>query len=189
MNLTTGTDPADRMVEAPLAPGLGDRRPPAEPPRPSTAPAQPRRRHDRLTSVQSTPPLRPVYPQPGAASEPDLDRLLCRPPASRCCRGPTRPRCAAADQRDRERGRRQIAGRAGRIDRRCYGSNLSPTNLATSQIPLPTALANSCLTVNGQPMPLIFVSPTQINAQMPFQAVGDVTVVVHTPGGTSDNSI
>ena len=68
-----------------------------------------------------------------------------------------------------------------------YGSNLSPTNLATSQIPVPTALANSCITVNGQPIPLIFVSPTQINAQMPFQAVGAETIVVHTPGGTSDN--
>jgi uncharacterized protein (TIGR03437 family) len=68
-----------------------------------------------------------------------------------------------------------------------YGSQLSPTNLATSQIPVPTALANSCVTVNGQPIPLIFVSPTQVNAQMPFQAVGDETVVVHTPGGISNN--
>ncbi len=68
-----------------------------------------------------------------------------------------------------------------------YGSNLSPTNQATSQIPVPTALANSCITVNGQPIPLIFVSPGQVNAQMPFQAVGAETVVVHTPGGTSDN--
>jgi uncharacterized protein (TIGR03437 family) len=68
-----------------------------------------------------------------------------------------------------------------------YGSNLSPTNQATSQIPVPTALANSCITVNGQPIPLIFVSPTQVNAQMPFQAVGAETVVVHTPGGISGN--
>jgi uncharacterized protein (TIGR03437 family) len=68
-----------------------------------------------------------------------------------------------------------------------YGSNLSPTNQATSQIPVPTALANSCVTVNGQPIPLIFVSPSQVNAQMPFQAVGAETIVVHTPGGTSDN--
>jgi uncharacterized protein (TIGR03437 family) len=68
-----------------------------------------------------------------------------------------------------------------------YGSNLSPTNQATSQIPVPTALANSCITVNGQPIPLIFVSPSQVNAQMPFQAVGAETVVVHTPGGTSGN--
>jgi uncharacterized protein (TIGR03437 family) len=67
------------------------------------------------------------------------------------------------------------------------GNQLSPVNLATSEIPLSTALANSCLTVNGQPMPLIFVSPNQINAQMPSQAVGDVTINVHTPGGISDN--
>ncbi len=68
-----------------------------------------------------------------------------------------------------------------------FGTALSPTNQATSEIPLPTALAQSCLTVNGQPMPLIFVSSTQVNAQMPFQEVGDVVMVVHTPGGTSPN--
>ncbi len=67
------------------------------------------------------------------------------------------------------------------------GSQLSPTNLASSEIPLPTALANSCLTVNGQPIPIIFVSPTQVNAQLPFQAVGDVTLIVDTPGGVSPN--
>ncbi len=36
-------------------------------------------------------------------------------------------------------------------------------------------------------MPLIFVSSTQINAQMPFQAFGDVVIVEHTPGGVSPN--
>jgi uncharacterized protein (TIGR03437 family) len=68
-----------------------------------------------------------------------------------------------------------------------FGTALSPTNQATSQIPLPTALAQSCLTVNGLPMPLIFVSSTQINAQMPFQSFGDVVIVEHTPGGVSPN--
>jgi uncharacterized protein (TIGR03437 family) len=67
------------------------------------------------------------------------------------------------------------------------GNQLSATNLATNEIPMPTALANSCLTVNGQPMPLVFVSPSQINAQMPAAAIGAVTVNVHTPGGVSDN--
>jgi uncharacterized protein (TIGR03437 family) len=68
-----------------------------------------------------------------------------------------------------------------------YGTNLSPTNVATKEIPLPTALGDSCLTVNGQPVPMIFVSPTQINGQMPYQTVGNVTLIVHTPGGVSDN--
>jgi uncharacterized protein (TIGR03437 family) len=65
------------------------------------------------------------------------------------------------------------------------GSQFSPTNLATNEIPLPTALANSCVTINGQPVPLIFVSQNQINAQMPSQATGDVIMQVLTPGGTS----
>lgn len=68
-----------------------------------------------------------------------------------------------------------------------FGSQLSPTNIATQEIPVPTALGDSCLTVNGDPIPVIFVSPSQINAQMPFQALGNVTLVVHTPGGVSDN--
>ncbi len=68
-----------------------------------------------------------------------------------------------------------------------FGTQLSPVNMASSEMPLPTALANSCLSVNGEPLPVLFVSPTQINAQMPFQAIGDVTLILHTPGGTSDN--
>jgi uncharacterized protein (TIGR03437 family) len=68
-----------------------------------------------------------------------------------------------------------------------FGTELSPVNLATSELPLPTAVANSCLTVNGEPMPILFVSPTQVNAQMPFEAIGNVTLILRTPGGTSDN--
>jgi uncharacterized protein (TIGR03437 family) len=68
-----------------------------------------------------------------------------------------------------------------------FGTNLSPVNMASSEIPLPTALANSCLSVNGLPVPILFVSPDQVNAQIPFQAVGDVTLILRTPGGISNN--
>jgi uncharacterized protein (TIGR03437 family) len=68
-----------------------------------------------------------------------------------------------------------------------FGNDLSPTNLATKEIPVPTALGDSCLTVNGLPLPLIFVSPNQINAQLPFQTIGNTTLIVRTPGGVSDN--
>jgi uncharacterized protein (TIGR03437 family) len=68
-----------------------------------------------------------------------------------------------------------------------FGTQLSPVNLATSEIPLPTALANSCLSVNGLPVPILFVSPDQVNAQMPFEAFGDVTLVLRTPGGQSNS--
>lgn len=68
-----------------------------------------------------------------------------------------------------------------------FGQNLSPVNLASNQIPLPTALGESCLMVNGMPVPMVFVSPAQINAQMPFAAEGNVTMILRTPGGVSDN--
>jgi uncharacterized protein (TIGR03437 family) len=68
-----------------------------------------------------------------------------------------------------------------------FGSQLSPVNMATNQLPLPTALGDSCLTVNGTPVPMLFVSPQQINAQLPYNAAGDETLVLYTPGGVSNN--
>jgi len=52
------------------------------------------------------------------------------------------------------------------------GRDLSMLNVATRQVPLPTALAESCLTVNGVTIPLVLVSNTQVNAQLPFSAEG-----------------
>ena len=68
-----------------------------------------------------------------------------------------------------------------------FGTQFSPVNIATKEIPVPTALADSCLSVNGLPVPMLFVSSTQINAQMPFEAIGNVTLILRTPGGISDN--
>ncbi|MGD0869187.1 MAG: hypothetical protein ABSB88_06535 [Bryobacteraceae bacterium] len=68
-----------------------------------------------------------------------------------------------------------------------YGSQMSPVNIATSQIPLPTALGESCLVVNGTPIPLLFVSSGQINAQLPFNLAGNATMSIHTPAGISNN--
>jgi uncharacterized protein (TIGR03437 family) len=66
------------------------------------------------------------------------------------------------------------------------GMNLSGSNIATSEVPLPTVIGDSCLTVNGAPTHMLFVSPTQVNAQMPAQASGSVALVMHTPGGVSN---
>jgi uncharacterized protein (TIGR03437 family) len=68
-----------------------------------------------------------------------------------------------------------------------YGSQMSATNIATSQIPLPTALGQSCLVVNGSPIPLLYVSGGQINAQLPLNMGGNVTMSIHTPAGVSNN--
>lgn len=67
------------------------------------------------------------------------------------------------------------------------GYNLSPTNAASQEMLLQNALNESCLTVNGLSVPMLMVSSTQINAQLPFQAEGNVTMVLRTPGGVSDN--
>jgi uncharacterized protein (TIGR03437 family) len=66
------------------------------------------------------------------------------------------------------------------------GTNLSLTNAATNTLPLPTALGNSCLTVNGVMVPMIMVSPTQINGQLPFEVTGTGTMVLRTPAGVSN---
>jgi uncharacterized protein (TIGR03437 family) len=66
------------------------------------------------------------------------------------------------------------------------GKNLSPINASTSQTPLPTLLGDSCLTVNGQLVPMVFVSPTQVNGQLPFNISAEATMILHTPSGVSN---
>ena len=51
------------------------------------------------------------------------------------------------------------------------------TSFATS-VPLPTTLGGTQVTVNDQPVPLFFVSPTQINFQLPTLSAGTVNAVV-----------
>ncbi len=68
-----------------------------------------------------------------------------------------------------------------------FGSQMSPVNMATSQIPLPTALGDSCLSINGAPVPLLFVSTQQINAQLPYNVSGSSSLTIHSPAGISNN--
>jgi uncharacterized protein (TIGR03437 family) len=67
------------------------------------------------------------------------------------------------------------------------GLSLSPINLATNTVPLPTALGDSCMTINGSLVPMVFVSPTQINGQIPFEISGAATMILRTPGGVSNS--
>ena len=68
-----------------------------------------------------------------------------------------------------------------------YGLQMAPVNIATMEIPLPTALGESCLTVNGVAVPVLFVSGQQINGQLPFNVDGNAQMTLRTPGGISDN--
>jgi uncharacterized protein (TIGR03437 family) len=49
-----------------------------------------------------------------------------------------------------------------------FGSNLATANASASSLPLPTVLGDTQVLLGGQPLPLEFVSPAQINAVVPF---------------------
>ena len=68
-----------------------------------------------------------------------------------------------------------------------YGRGLSPVRAANPEAPLPTRLGDSCLAVNGVAVPLIFVSPEQINAQLPENVQGSATLTLRTPNGISNS--
>jgi len=75
-----------------------------------------------------------------------------------------------------------------------FGSNLAGVtqSAAASVTPLPTILGGTSVSVNDVPAPLLFVSPGQINAQMPFPGVGfpavSASIVISGPGGVSQSS-
>ena len=50
-----------------------------------------------------------------------------------------------------------------------FGSNLATSISTASSTPLPTMLLTTSVTINGVPIPLYYVSPAQINAQVPFE--------------------
>ena len=52
-----------------------------------------------------------------------------------------------------------------------FGSNLAAAINYASNIPLPNSLEDISVTVNGIPAPLFFVSPLQINVQIPWNAL------------------
>ncbi|MEO8052014.1 MAG: hypothetical protein ABI833_16480 [Acidobacteriota bacterium] len=65
------------------------------------------------------------------------------------------------------------------------GSNLSTSPVASSTTPLPTVLANSCVTVNGAPISLLMVSPSLINAQLDNSTGGPAVMYIRTPQNVS----
>ncbi|MEK7752403.1 MAG: hypothetical protein AAB654_10845, partial [Acidobacteriota bacterium] len=69
---------------------------------------------------------------------------------------------------------------------RVYGSDLSPDTAASREVPLTALLGNSCLTVNGIPVPVERVSPGEIIGQLPFEVAGDAVMVLKSPGGVSN---
>ena len=60
-----------------------------------------------------------------------------------------------------------------------FGANLAPSIAGATTLPLPTTLGGVQVLVNGVAAPLLYVSPAQINFQIPYEALGsNATVVV-----------
>jgi uncharacterized protein (TIGR03437 family) len=67
-----------------------------------------------------------------------------------------------------------------------FGVNLAPASAAASAVPLPAELGGVSVRINGISAPLFFVSPVQINAQVPFETQpGAAAAVVRSPSGES----
>jgi uncharacterized protein (TIGR03437 family) len=63
-----------------------------------------------------------------------------------------------------------------------YGTQLATLSQLAGTIPLPPYLAGFEATINGVPAPLYYVSPGQVNVQIPYETkTGRATLVVGTP--------
>jgi uncharacterized protein (TIGR03437 family) len=67
-----------------------------------------------------------------------------------------------------------------------YGTNLAGATGSAGSTPLPTSLNGVTVTVNGATVPLIYVSPSQINIQLPYEtAAGTASATVSSGCGPS----
>lgn len=82
-----------------------------------------------------------------------------------------------------------------------YGSNLADGIEGALQLPLPTKMQNAFVLLGGQTIPLLYVSPGQINAVVPYGLAGGtaqqaiaqhgnrLSVPQRTPLGTTDPAV
>jgi uncharacterized protein (TIGR03437 family) len=67
-----------------------------------------------------------------------------------------------------------------------FGADFATSNAEAGAIPLPPALGGVSVTIGGTPAPLLFVSPGQINVQVPWDVSGSTAdIVVTTAQGTA----
>lgn len=70
-----------------------------------------------------------------------------------------------------------------------FGSLLAPSTLEASSTPLPVSMAGVGATVNGVAAPFYYVSPTQINLQIPYEvATGTATLNINNNGQVTSQS-
>lgn len=71
-----------------------------------------------------------------------------------------------------------------------FGTQLAPSTASAAAVPLPTNLAGVSATVNGVTAPLYYVSPGQLNIQIPYetQANTTATLTVNNNGQTASSN-
>jgi uncharacterized protein (TIGR03437 family) len=65
------------------------------------------------------------------------------------------------------------------------GTGLAAGPATAGGLPLPFSLGDVCATVSNLTIPLFYVTPTMIMAQLPFTVLGNSPLVVRNPGGIS----
>jgi uncharacterized protein (TIGR03437 family) len=75
-------------------------------------------------------------------------------------------------------------GLAPRILIAIYGADLASQTALATKVPLPVQLADTQVLVSGSPIPLIYVSPAQIDAVIPANIAGLVPLTVHNNAGS-----
>jgi uncharacterized protein (TIGR03437 family) len=67
-----------------------------------------------------------------------------------------------------------------------FGSSIAAGSQGATKVPLPASLAGASVTIGGKAAPLVFVSPEQINAQVPYEVVeGAAVPVIVTVNGVA----
>jgi uncharacterized protein (TIGR03437 family) len=69
-----------------------------------------------------------------------------------------------------------------------FGTGLAASN-QTPKAPYPTSLNGVSVLINGKNAPLYFVSPSQINALVPFATTGATTTITVQNNGASSNTV
>jgi uncharacterized protein (TIGR03437 family) len=70
-----------------------------------------------------------------------------------------------------------------------FGTNLATRVGQASNVPLPTTVLTTTVTVNGETAPLFYVDPNQINAQMPEDIKPGLATVVVKNGTSTSNAV
>lgn len=70
-----------------------------------------------------------------------------------------------------------------------FGQNLAVESQGAAGMPLPEQLGGVSVQFDGQEIPLLYVSPDQVNAQIPYEAKAGGTLEVFTANGSSQVTV